>query len=143
MPTLTIKHVTPYQYRQPVAFGEHWMMLHPLPSHHQSLIAAKLVITPTPAHIRPKQDAFGNHVSIARFAGRARELRFDSTNRLDQTRMPGLKSICLDPVGSILIPPTMASSVIAASFGSRWCAIRARQYRCTGPGQGFRPTTWE
>jgi transglutaminase-like putative cysteine protease len=85
MPTLTIKHVTTYQYRQPVAFGEHWMMLHPLQSHDQSLIAARLVITPTPSHIRRKQDAFGNHVSIARFAGRARELRFDSTIRLDQS----------------------------------------------------------
>jgi transglutaminase-like putative cysteine protease len=85
MPTLTIKHVTTYQYRQPVAFGEHWMMLHPLPSHDQSLIAAKLVITPTPAHIRRKQDAFGNHVSIARFAGRARELCFDSTICLAQS----------------------------------------------------------
>ncbi len=85
MPTLTIKHVTTYQYRQPVAFGEHWMMLHPLQSHDQSLIAARLVITPTPSHIRRKQDPFGNHVSIARFAGRARELRFDSTIRLDQS----------------------------------------------------------
>lgn len=85
MPTLTIRHVTTYQYKQPVAFGEHWMMLHPLQSHDQSLINARLVITPTPAHIRRKQDALGNHVSIARFAGRARELRFDSTVRLDQS----------------------------------------------------------
>jgi transglutaminase-like putative cysteine protease len=85
MPTLTIKHVTTYQYRRPVAFGEHWMMLHPLQSHDQSLIAARLVITPTPSQVRRKHDPFGNHVSIARFAGRARELRFDSTIRLDQS----------------------------------------------------------
>ncbi len=85
MPTLTIKHITTYQYRRPVAFGEHWMMLRPLESHDQSLIAAKLVITPTPTNIRRTQDAFGNHVDIARFARRARELRFDSTIRLDQS----------------------------------------------------------
>lgn len=85
MPTLTIKHVTSYQYRQPVAFGEHWMMLRPLESHDQRLIAAKLVITPTPTSTRRMQDAFGNHVDIARFAGRARELRFESTICLDQS----------------------------------------------------------
>ena len=45
MPTLTIKHITTYRYKQPVAFGEHRMMLRPLESHDQSLIAAKLVIT--------------------------------------------------------------------------------------------------
>ena len=27
MPILTIRHVTTYHYRQPVAFGEHRMML--------------------------------------------------------------------------------------------------------------------
>ena len=85
MPTLTIKHVTTYNYRQPVAFGEHWMMLRPLESHDQRLKAAKLVITPIPINIRRRQDAFGNHVHIVRFAGRARELRFDSTVRLDQS----------------------------------------------------------
>jgi transglutaminase-like putative cysteine protease len=85
MPTLTIKHITTYQYRQPVAFGEHWIMLRPRDSHDQSLIDAKLVITPTPTNIRRKQDAFDNHVDIARFGGRAKELRFDSTIRLHQS----------------------------------------------------------
>src|ERR1700730_17866760 len=83
MPTLTTKHITIYQYRQPVAFGEHRMMLRPLESHDQSLIDAKLVITPAPTNLRRGQDAFGNHVDIARFAGRANELRFESTIRLD------------------------------------------------------------
>jgi transglutaminase-like putative cysteine protease len=85
MPTLTIKHVTTYQYKRPVAFGEHRMMLRPLESHDQSLIAAKLVITPRPANFSRKRDAFGNHVNIARFSGRAKQLRFDSTIRLDQS----------------------------------------------------------
>ena len=85
MPTLTIKHITTYQYRRPVAFGEHRMMLRPQDSHDQSLIEAKLEITPAPTHIRRRRDAFGNHVDIARFAGRARELRFESTIRLDHS----------------------------------------------------------
>ena len=85
MPTLTIKHITSYRYRRPVAFGEHKMMLCPLQSHDQSLIAAKLVITPTPTNVRRTHDAFGNRVDIARFARRAKELRFESTVRLDQS----------------------------------------------------------
>jgi transglutaminase-like putative cysteine protease len=85
MPTLTIKHITTYQYRQPVAFGEHWIMLRPRDSHDQSLIDAKLVISPTPTNIRRKQDAFDNHLDIARFGDRAKELRFDSTIRLHQS----------------------------------------------------------
>jgi hypothetical protein len=32
MPRLTIRHITTYQYKQPVAFGEHWMMLRPFQS---------------------------------------------------------------------------------------------------------------
>jgi transglutaminase-like putative cysteine protease len=83
MRTLTIKHITTYRYRQPVAFGEHRMMLRPRDSHDQKLTDAKLVITPTPTSIRRTRDAHGNHVDIATFADRANELRFDSTVRLD------------------------------------------------------------
>jgi transglutaminase-like putative cysteine protease len=83
MPALTIKHITTYQYRQPVAFGEHRMMLRPRDSHDQSLIDASLVITPTPASVRRTRDAFGNHLDIARFSARAKVLRFESTIRLD------------------------------------------------------------
>jgi hypothetical protein len=85
MPTLSIKHITTYQYRKPVAFGEHRMMLRPRDGYDQSLIDAKLVITPTPISIRRTQDAFGNHLDIARFADRAMELRFESTIRLDHS----------------------------------------------------------
>jgi len=79
-PPLTIKHITTYQYRQPVVFGEHRMMLRPRDGHDQSLIDAKLVIAPTPIRNSPDKDAFGNHVDIAHFAGRARELRFESNH---------------------------------------------------------------
>ena len=38
MPTLTIRHVTTYRYRRPVAFGEHRMMLRPRDPHDQRVI---------------------------------------------------------------------------------------------------------
>src|SRR5207247_3359064 len=83
MTILTIRHITTYQYKQPVSCGQHWMMLRPRESHDQRLLESKLEITPKPTNLRWIQDAFGNHVAIARFAGRAEALRFDSTIRLD------------------------------------------------------------
>ncbi|WOJ91626.1 transglutaminase family protein (plasmid) [Methylocapsa polymorpha] len=83
MPSLTIWHVTTYRYRQPVAFGEHRMMLRPRDSHDQRVIEASLKISPEPRSLRFVQDAFGNHVGIARFSGRSKELRFESTVLLE------------------------------------------------------------
>ncbi len=83
MTVLTVHHVTTYRYRQAVSFGEHRMMFRPRDSHDQQLIEAKLAITPQPASLRWVHDVFGNCVALARFSGRARELRFDSTIRLD------------------------------------------------------------
>lgn len=78
MSTLTIRHVTTYRYRQPVAFGEHRMMLRPRDSLDQRVIGASLEISPEPRSLRFVQDAFGNHVGIARFSGRSNELCFES-----------------------------------------------------------------
>jgi len=83
MKLLTVRHVTTYRYKQPVSFGEHRMMLRPRDSYDQRLIEARLVLTPEPASLHWMHDAFGNCVAIARFAGRAAELQFDSTIRLD------------------------------------------------------------
>ena len=85
MTILTVRHITTYQYKQPVSFGEHRMMLRPRESHDQRLLESKLEITPKPTNLRWIQDAFGNHVAIARFVGRAEALRFDSTIRLDHS----------------------------------------------------------
>src|SRR6478752_2917458 len=85
MTILTVRHITTYQYKQPVSFGEHRMMLRPRESHDQRLLESKLKITPKPTNLRWIQDAFGNHVAIARFGGRAEALRFDSTVRLDHS----------------------------------------------------------
>src|SRR5882724_9149169 len=85
MLVITVRHVTTYRYKQPVAFGEHRMMLRPRDSCDQKLLDAKLTITPEPADIRWVHDVFGNCVAIARFTGRAAELRFESAIRLDHS----------------------------------------------------------
>ena len=83
MPILTIKHLTTYHYRQPVAFGEHRMMLRPRDDDDQKVLESELEITPAPSHLSWTQDSFGNHVATAHFAELATELRFESTIRLD------------------------------------------------------------
>ena len=78
MPTLTIRHMTTYRYRQPVAFGEHRMMLRPRDSSDQRVLKASVEISPEPTCLRFVQDAFGNHLGIAEFSGRSKELSFES-----------------------------------------------------------------
>ena len=85
MHLLTVRHITTYRYKQPVAFGEHRMMLRPRDSYDQKLIEEKLVITPEPSELRWVHDVFGNCVALARFSGRADQLRVDSTIRLDHS----------------------------------------------------------
>src|SRR5687768_2819012 len=83
MPILTIRHVTTYHYRHPVAFGEHRMMLRPRDDDDQKMLECALDITPEPSQLAWTRDCFGNHVATARFASRSSELRFESTIRLD------------------------------------------------------------
>jgi transglutaminase-like putative cysteine protease len=84
MPILAIRHVTTYHYRQPVAFGDHRMMLRPRDDDDQRVLESQLEITPGPSQLTWTQDTFGNHVATARFAELASALRFESTIRVDQ-----------------------------------------------------------
>jgi transglutaminase-like putative cysteine protease len=84
MPILTIRHATTYHYKQPVAFGDHRMMLHPRDDGDQKVLESQLDITPGPSQLTWTQDVFGNHVATARFADRASDLRFESALRVDQ-----------------------------------------------------------
>jgi transglutaminase-like putative cysteine protease len=85
MAVIRVRHITTYRYKQPVSFGEHRMMLRPRDSYDQKLLESTLKITPEPVGLRWVHDVFGNCVAIARFAGRAAELRVDSMIRLDHS----------------------------------------------------------
>jgi len=78
MASLTIRHVTTYRYRQPVAFGEHRLMFRPRDTDGQKVMTAHLAISPPPASLDFIEDGFGNHIGVARFSARAMELRFES-----------------------------------------------------------------
>jgi transglutaminase-like putative cysteine protease len=88
MPILSIRHLTRYRYRNPVALGEHRMMFRPRESYDQRLLSFDLTITPTPVRLHTMHDVFGNCVSVATFAGRTRELVFESRVRLEHTPLP-------------------------------------------------------
>jgi len=62
-----------------VAFGEHRIMLRPLPGHDLRILAHRLVIEPAPMRLRWINDIFGNSVAIATFDERADRLVFTST----------------------------------------------------------------
>ncbi|WP_289296395.1 transglutaminase family protein [uncultured Reyranella sp.] len=100
MAALTIRHVTTYRYRHPVAFGEHRMMLRPRDSHDQRVIEANLEIRPAPSSLRHVQDAFGNHVAIARFADVATELTFESTVSVEHSPADAAPSVPEDAVAT-------------------------------------------
>jgi transglutaminase-like putative cysteine protease len=85
MTIYSVRHVTTYRYKQPVAFGEHRMMLSPREDHDQRLLDLNLEIAPQPGDLRWSRDVFGNRIAIARFSGRAATLRFESVVRIDHS----------------------------------------------------------
>jgi transglutaminase-like putative cysteine protease len=93
MPVVSIRHLTTYRYRNPVAFGEHRMMLRPLESYDQRLLSAELTISPEPSVLHTIQDVFGNCVGIARFQGRSDTICFDSQVRLEHTPQPAFAGL--------------------------------------------------
>jgi transglutaminase-like putative cysteine protease len=85
MPILTINHKTEYRYAHPVAFGEHRIMLRPLPGHDLHILSHRLAIEPEPMRLRWIHDAFGNSVAIATFDERAETLTFTSTATVEHS----------------------------------------------------------
>jgi transglutaminase-like putative cysteine protease len=83
MTVLSVRHLTRYRYAKRVAFGEHRMMFRPRESFDQHVLESILTITPKPVEIRYVHDVFGNSIGIARFNTRAKELVFESINRLE------------------------------------------------------------
>lgn len=85
MPVISIRHLTAYRYRKPVAFGEHRMMFQPLQAFDQRLIASSVTVSPEPELLRHLQDVSGACVGVARFDTPAERLVFDSRVRLEHT----------------------------------------------------------
>ena len=96
MPTFLIRHTTSYSYRNPVAFGEHRMLLRPRDGLDQRVTAFDLAIGPEPQSVAWSEDAAGNPVGLARFGRRARELSFAATARVEQRTSGDLETALSD-----------------------------------------------
>jgi transglutaminase-like putative cysteine protease len=94
MPVVSIRHLTEYRYRRPVAFGEHRMMFRPLEADDQRVLDANLRISPEPAELRHDQDLHGGHLSLARFNAAADRLVFESQVTVDHRPAAANKLIC-------------------------------------------------
>lgn len=75
---ISIRHLTIYRYRRPVAFGEHRMMLRPQEGHDQRVLAAELAVSPEPSLLQEVHDVSGASVAVARFDRRAETLSVES-----------------------------------------------------------------
>jgi transglutaminase-like putative cysteine protease len=92
---VALSHTTHYRYGQPVAFGEHRILVRPRESFDQRLLDASLSIVPEPAELRWVQDVFGNAVAVARFGRRATELLIVGAFRLEHTPIAP-EDICIE-----------------------------------------------
>jgi len=88
MSTVSIRHLTTYRYRNPVAFGEHRMLFRPLQAFDQRLLDAQVEISPEPSLLRHVHDVSGACVGVARFDRRAEVLSFESRVRVEHTPHP-------------------------------------------------------
>lgn len=90
MPVVSIRHLSAYRYRNPVAFGEHRVMYRPLEAFDQRVLAAELSVTPEPSLVRHVHDVSGATVGVARFDRRSDLLRFESQVRVEHTPQAAL-----------------------------------------------------
>jgi len=85
MTIFSVRHITVYRYKKPVAFGEHRLMFRPRDSFDQRLLDATLIVDPKPSNVRWIHDVFGNCVALVNISKPAKELRFETRIRLDHT----------------------------------------------------------
>src|SRR4051812_3564954 len=83
MAILHLRHLTRYEYRKPVGFGEHRFMLRPKDALDQQVVSFDLAIDPGAVELRQVHDVFGNCVGVARFATASEVLSFESNVVVD------------------------------------------------------------
>lgn len=101
MPVVSIRHMTAYRYRKPVAFGEHRMMFRPLEGFDQRVLSAEVEISPEPSLFRHVYDAGGTGAAVARFDARSDRLTFESRVVLEHTPQTAFE---LEDAGATLGP---------------------------------------
>lgn len=88
MARLRIRHVTRYDYRNPVGLTQHRLMVRPRDSHDLRLHEATLSVSPTPRTTRWAHDVFGNSVCLIDWEEDARTDHLEIISELDLTHYP-------------------------------------------------------
>ena len=88
MPVVSIRHLTTYRYRKPVAFGEHRVMYRPLESFDQRVLSATLEVGPEPSLLTHVHQVSGAGVAVVRFEAHADCLSFESRVTVDHLPRP-------------------------------------------------------
>ena len=137
---LTIRHRTTYRYRQPVAFGEHRMMLRPRDCADQRVLDLQLAIDPVPGQL-------AQHRGRLRQPHRHRDLRRPRPHALlrehrpcrARTRDPGPDPTGVD-AGDAEDPTALAPYLARdpATLGAEVNAF-ARRFRAEGESIGAWP----
>jgi transglutaminase-like putative cysteine protease len=83
MTIFVVRHVTKYQYKRPVRFGEHRLMFRPRDSFDQRLLHSELTISPKPSRVRWIHDVFGNCVTLFDFDTSSAHIDVESVIRLE------------------------------------------------------------
>lgn len=89
MTIFSVRHVTTYEYRRPVHFGDHHVLFRPRDSYDQRLLEAELRVDPEPSTVRWMHDVFGNCVAVVSISQPATQLRFETLILLDHTPQSG------------------------------------------------------
>jgi transglutaminase-like putative cysteine protease len=88
MARLRIRHITRYDYRNPVGLTPHRLMIRPRDSHDLRLHEATLSVSPTPRVTRWAHDVFGNSVCLIDWEPEARTDHLEIISELDLTHYP-------------------------------------------------------
>lgn len=101
MTILRVRHVTKYEYRQPVELGGHRLMSRPRDSHDLRLIDTTLTIEPASSAIRWIHDVFGNSIALVSFETKSDQLVFESGFRAEHYPAPA-QAIEIEPYAARL-----------------------------------------
>ena len=100
MARVRIRHLTRYEYRNPVGLTQHRLMVRPRDSHDLRLHNATLSISPQPMTTRWAHDVFGNSVCLMDWAPDALTDHLEIISELDLNHYPAgpeLPLATLDP----------------------------------------------
>ncbi|MBB3772817.1 transglutaminase-like putative cysteine protease [Angulomicrobium tetraedrale] len=89
MQTLVVRHVTQYNYANPVDFQRHRLMLRPRDSHDLRLVGAELSLWPH-GNVHWLHDVFGNSVAVVDFLEPSNQLKVESVLTLERFGLGGL-----------------------------------------------------